>query len=722
MHGTATLLLFFIALPAAAQDSSQATPQSTPRTTERTLDERRAARLAERRAAAEDAAGTDSGAPLENSQEEPAEPEFTYASLQFVTEFPELVARNQRVSFGARTHIASLREFERLVASDSGKAAALMALGCARIATERVRLESFAREGATELRQAAILALGELKAGDLSLLIELSGKRAALAEYALFALARNGSPAARAAVQQIADQAAHPLNGAARDALGFGLEPPVDSPVARRFYDLRFEAGRRFGLVDEQAWTTLLVDDLSRNQKFLSRVVYRAASELTRPGVKDHFIEVALAGGAPERLRGVVRAMPTELARLLEEDLFRPTDAREWLALIEEIDRRNLEVVCIPLLRRAWTDPAARVPAMSLLARAKAEGAVELVELALRSGAAEVRAAAAQALAYVPREQALALLATAERDSEPSVRAAVLVAQFRLGSETASTAVRETLQIEETQKILAQLREATTPARGAAAGRGAGGGRGAKPDAPKRGEGGEQGASAARAQRQDQAAKAAARLTPLPRPALELVDALCPACSDRRVRDLLAVARTRLPDGVRLRVDSELSFHGDARARASLREALQTRRPSGATGARAVEALGRGAGLADLELLRELFPLGDDPDVDVELALELVRARDASVLSILRAALWSEPWNRSVLAGALLISHGGIEALRSELQRPPPGVSERDLRRVGFALGEWGGSGEVDRLAGRVGAADPALQGALLGALAARTR
>jgi HEAT repeat protein len=704
MHRTATLLLFLLALPVAAQES-------TP-----TQADRRAVRAAQRKAAAE----RESPEPAEGEAEAP---EFTYASLQTVTEFSELVARDKRVTFGARTHPAALREFERLVTSDSGKAAALMALGCARIATERVRLESFAREGATELRQAAILALGELKSSDLSLLLELAGKRAALAEYALFALARNGSAAARQAVAEVAEQEAHPLNGAARDALGFGLEPPVDSPVARRYYDLRFEAGRRFGLVDEQAWTTLLVDDLSRNQKFLSRVIYRAASELTRPGVKDHFIEVALAGGAPERLRGVVRAMPTELSRLLEEDLFRPLDSREWLALIEEIDRRNLEVVCVPLLRRAWTDPAARVRAMSLLARAKAEGAVELVDLALRSGAPEVRAAAAQALAYVPNEKALALLATAERDPEASVRAAVLVAQYRLGSETASNTLRETLQIDETQQILAQLRESSTPARGAGAGRGAkgGGARGAKPDAPKEGEAGGD-PSAARAQRQEQAAKASARLTPLPRAALELVEALLPACSDRRVRDLLAVVRARTPDGLRLRVDSELSYHGDARARAALREALQTRRPAGATGARAVEALGRGPGLADLELLRELFPLGDDPDVDVELALELVRARDASVLAILRAALWSEPWNRSVLAGALLVSHGGLEALRSELQRPPAGVSERDLRRVGFALGEWGGTAEVDRLAGRVGAADPALQGALLGALAARTR
>jgi hypothetical protein len=133
-------------------------------------------------------------------------------------------------------------------------------------------------------------------------------------------------------------------------------------------------------------------------------------------------------------------------------------------------------------------------------------------------------------------------------------------------------------------------------------------------------------------------------------------------------------------------------------------------------------ALGRGAGLADIELLRELFPLGDEPEVDVELALALIAAREAAVLPLLRAAVWSEPWNRSVLAGALVLHHGGIEALRAEVARPPAGINDRDLRRVGFALGEWGGAVEVDRLAGRVSAADPALQGALLGALSTRSR
>ncbi|NUP96488.1 MAG: hypothetical protein HUU28_10035, partial [Planctomycetaceae bacterium] len=45
----------------------------------------------------------------------------------------------------------------------------------------------------------------------------------------------------------------------------------------------------------------------------------------------------------------------------------------------------------------------------------------------------------------------------------------------------------------------------------------------------------------------------------------------------------------------------------------------------------------------------------------------------------------------------------------------------RDLRRVGFALGEWGGVNEVEWLSARISPAEPALQGAVLGALGQRT-
>jgi len=682
---------------------------------------RAAARADEQRPKAEDSVDADVGP--------------TYSSLRSVTEFADLIARDERVSFGPGTRATALAEFDRWAPTDAGRAAALMALGCARVSTERSRLESFASEGALELRQAAILALGELRAGDVTLLVELANKRAAVADFALFALVRNGGVNALEAVESIAKQSAHANQAASQDALGFRLNPPVDSPTARAYFELRFEAARRFGLIDDQAWETLLVDDLSRSNKFLSRVIYRAAAGLNRPGIKDHYLELSSDAGVPERLRGVVRAMPTELSLLVEQDLFRPADAREWATLLSEIDLRGLEGMTEPILRRAWLEPGSRASAAALLGRARAPGSLDLLRLGLRDPDPNIRARMATSLASAPSADALPILAGVEHDEDERVRAAAVVAEFRLGSDTAARTLRESLDIDETIRILGEIREAEAKpnagagraagGRGAAAkagGRGAGraGGAGGDKSDGKSGDDGESD-GANRAARKERIAKANERLTPLSPLAQGFVEALLPASSDRRVRELLSVARHRVPDGLRLRVDSELALYGDARSRAALREALLERSPRGPTGVRAVYALGRGAGLADLEVLRELFPIGDDVDVDAELACALIEFRDAEVLPILRAALWSDPWNRSVLAGALLISHGGVEALRAELARPPAGVSERDLRRVGFALGEWGGASEVDRLGGRVGAADPALQGALLGALAART-
>jgi hypothetical protein len=62
----------------------------------------------------------------------------------------------------------------------------------------------------------------------------------------------------------------------------------------------------------------------------------------------------------------------------------------------------------------------------------------------------------------------------------------------------------------------------------------------------------------------------------------------------------------------------------------------------------------------------------------------------------------------------------GLEALIDELDTAPRTAGDRDLRRVGFAIGEWGGLSAVEKLARERRETDPGLQGALLGALAAR--
>lgn len=59
------------------------------------------------------------------------------------------------------------------------------------------------------------------------------------------------------------------------------------------------------------------------------------------------------------------------------------------------------------------------------------------------------------------------------------------------------------------------------------------------------------------------------------------------------------------------------------------------------------------------------------------------------------------------------------------LERPPLEANEQDLRRVGYILGTLGGIESVDTLTRHLGSAAgvdrPEVQGALLGALGART-
>jgi len=63
-----------------------------------------------------------------------------------------------------------------------------------------------------------------------------------------------------------------------------------------------------------------------------------------------------------------------------------------------------------------------------------------------------------------------------------------------------------------------------------------------------------------------------------------------------------------------------------------------------------------------------------------------------------------------------------LAALEREADAAPTDASEAALRRLGLALGEWGGYGEVQRLVRSRTLRDPLVQGAYLGALAGRTR
>jgi hypothetical protein len=86
--------------------------------------------------------------------------------------------------------------------------------------------------------------------------------------------------------------------------------------------------------------------------------------------------------------------------------------------------------------------------------------------------------------------------------------------------------------------------------------------------------------------------------------------------------------------------------------------------------------------------------------------------------------LWRGSHDISLLAAAQLVEVYGMHFLLDEVAAAPRDADDADLRRVGFAIGTWGGIDAVEQLsrARRNNTGDPALQGAVLGALGARTR
>ncbi|MBM3989531.1 MAG: hypothetical protein FJ298_00840 [Planctomycetes bacterium] len=577
--------------------------------------------------------------------------------------WPDLCARDARGSWGMRTASSAMAALDDRSAAPARRAAAVLALGAAREAQGRTRVIELTAEKDLQLKCAAIWALGlYADVRDLPALLDFASRKVPqVAEAGAFALGLNGTTAALSALERLAHGDEGPAAIGARAALALRAAPPQESELARAYLEVRFEAARAHGLVDGQAWESLLLEDLSRNQRFLNRVVYRSASLLERRGVADHFLEIALALAPPERLRGVVRAIPSQLAQLVEAGLFQPSSDEEWRILVDEIARERLESRTEPLLRRAWSVLSVRPQAAALLARAGADHSLKLLELHLRSADASERALAAEALGGARDPSYVSDLAALELDLDPLVRSTALVARVRLGDASALVTLRE------------------------------------------------------------RAGLVGERTMELHADAGAVLEALSRCGGESGVRGVAVELLPRVPAGAKVRLASELLLGGYEPSRDIVREYLLSQRPAGELGRLAVEALGRQPGAADLALMRTLFPLGDELDIDVELACALVRTGDAEVVPLLRSTLWSEPWNRSVLAAALWIEAAGMDPLRLELQRPPPTTSARDLRRVGFALGEWGGLAEVEWLGSRIGPAEPGLQGAVLGALGART-
>ncbi len=567
-----------------------------------------------------------------------------------------LLEQSKRASFNAHSSELALAALAEGL-DPSLRPAALFALGASGERAMGPRLESWAVEGAVADRRAAILGLAESRFAPVELLARLA--RASLPEVreaALLGLALTPSEHARAALAKLCESdATDPA--AAVLARGFAADPlsAPDWALGRTWLELRWDAARRYGLVDGHPWRAHLLLELAADSEFLDGVVYGAASELHRAGTADYFLELALGSGPATRLRTVVNAMPVELDRMIHAGVWFPENQEEWAQLLFEIDDRRLEGLTIDLLRQARAFPDLSAYASVLLVRAGNFEGLSMLELDIASPDPQKRQRIAETLGGTHETHYIDLLETLRGDEDAGVRTAAMIAQMRLGNSLSVETVRGTLAGE------------ASPERAALV-------------------------------------EGLSRLAYLPELAGMLLEYFDGYSDDERLAVAIALAREREP-----------------RESAVLRAALSEKVLRSPRGEHFVQALVRIAANAEIASLFDLFPLEDARAVNMQIAQAMCARHEPAVMQILRTALWQGPFERSVLSAALMQNVAGLDSIRIELDRPPKGARPEDVRRVGYALGEWGGTAEVERLGRRRTAADPALQGAFLGALAART-
>ena len=203
-----------------------------------------------------------------------------------------------------------------------------------------------------------------------------------------------------------------------------------------------------------------------------------------------------------------------------------------------------------------------------------------------------------------------------------------------------------------------------------------------------------------------------------------LVRMMCAQARDPRIADWLDRLLRRAEGKEAIRIATALAARGRLDARSQLRDLLLEDPPRGVQGAAIVRALAKNPGRDDIEVLTTLYPRADDREMNVALAVALMDAGSVEVLPLVRTAIWDEDWSVSILAAGILAERAAVAALVDELAEPPPQATSEDIRRLGFALGLWGGMEEVNAIARsvRYNSGHPAVQGAMLGALSQRTR
>jgi hypothetical protein len=574
--------------------------------------------------------------------------------------WPQRLERDALLSFPAASASAAVVALEREPALEpEERVAAWYALAASQEGRERARLEQALVHASEAEREAIALGLGEARGAT------RGAARALLVPLLTSASDRLHAAACLALVRSgekaaVEREAAGPRAAAARSALAYARDPRAlaDQPELAAWLDLRFRAARAYGRVAGQTFAALLAEELAQNAAFLEAALLPLTLTVRRPGVSDHLLELLLTDGSLSTVRACAIAMPQELTRLALAGLWRPPHATAWNALLDAIDEEGLETQSLDLLRIALEEPSVRLRAAGLLVRGGVAEAAELLREAPAAERVARRAELARRYGESGSAQWIGELSGLALDTDEQVQAQAKVALARLGHGPSNEWLRQLA---------------------------------AGPATPER--------SAA-------------------------VAILCSGWRQPSSAAWLDVFHSNATGEERLRTGAALAQAGRVSPREELRTRLsepQAREWPRELRLEVLRGLARGADGRDLELLRARYPDERDLELNATLARALVAAQDPLGRTLARAALWNGSRPLSCLAGALIVHYGGIHALADELESPPPRASASSLRIVGYALGQWGGLDEAERLAVRRGPGDPALQGAYLGALAART-
>jgi HEAT repeat protein len=589
------------------------------------------------------------------------------------SDWTQLLEQDARVSFTSRTEFAALTAIDGGGLDQDTRAAALFALGASGSKRGRGLLEKSLSASSLRERCAAVLALGELGVGVRPLLESLRDDPAPLvSECALLALMRTGRWAAAEYVEAVSESGDEARAQMAGKLLLFATNAPASEATAASelLLELRWDAAKHFGLVDRRAWEVVLIENLAKDQEFLKGFILKAAAESTRPGTRDHFRSLVETerrdrGAATDQaICAALRAMPEEVSLLIESGLWNP----EWSVLLQEIRESGLEDSTVSILRVAKKVPAMRYRAVSLLVQAGESEALVPVLDEIQSGDLGPMQLlwCCEALGRSGDEAVLPTLYAISQHPRADIATAAKVQLARMGDEDASV------------EVSAILNDPNSPIH------------------------------------------------------RQVVDWVSIGVRAPKLTALLSEALPNLKGGRALEASVALSLEGSSEARERLREILVTGLPRGRLGVKAVEALEDSGSVEDLAYIKNQFPHEVDAAVNEALALALYRARDPRVLTLIRAGIWdSVEFDQSVLASALLIDVAGVRALLDEARYEPmldadtPNARYRAPkypRRVGYALGLWGGLQALEDLNSEVSdVREDVRHGAVLGALASRT-